>query len=97
MSQCIYTMMRTPMSEFLKTREPAPQDRVPLEGFEPIATSARSNSEVDDEEIRSRFPVIAVLFVIAMSFILMSTRVGVITLSAGTVLLIALHRFYWRI
>ena len=52
------------------------RNRAPLSGYEPVKTSARPNNEVDDEEVRARLPVIAVLFVIVMAFILVSVRAG---------------------
>jgi hypothetical protein len=61
-----------------------------------VKTSARPNSEVDDDEVRARLPVLAVLFVVVMAFVLVSSRAGWIAMGFGIAILVARHLYVFR-
>jgi len=73
-----------------------PRERPPLATYEPIQTSARPNSEVDNEEVRARLPVIIVLLVAVMAFVFVSGRAGVIAIVLGIAVLALRHLFAFR-
>ena len=75
---------------------PQLRERAPLASYEPVKTSARPNAEVDNDEVRARLPVLAVLFVVVMAFVLVSARAGSIAMGVGIVIPVARHLYVFR-
>ena len=82
--------------EQLHLEDQQPPARSPLSTYEPVETSARPNSEIDDEEVRARLPVLVVLFVVVMTFVLVSARAGLIAAAIGTFVLVAQYFLVFR-